>query len=79
MSKASEWAKEYAKRPEGFDPRGANFRAAVSECGRLQITVSGMQLASETTYLNHETALKLAHWIIDTFGEGAPDRRDGDE
>ncbi len=69
MSKASEWAKAQSIKPDEFKPRGTNFRADVDEAGRLAITVTGMQLRYETSYLTRDAALALAAWIIDTFGE----------
>ena len=85
MSKASEWAKDWqavnAKWPmrfrdprEGTDRPGPYVQLAVDEAGECRVMKNNEWVAT----LRPDDALKLARWILDTFGEATgPSRAEG--
>ena len=65
MSKASEWAKKLEGRPKflanGYSEDGASVVAQVDVNGNLMIVQHSIPPS---------TARELAHWILETFGDG---------
>lgn len=62
-SKASEWARVMKENPPLLFPATGILIAAVED------TAEGLHLQLRDQMLTIETALKLARWILDTFGE----------
>lgn len=70
MSKARDWAKEVERRIAWQSPA----HQLESEHGRKRVAVvaddGGLYIDGEV-HVDSEAALKLAYWIIETFGEGS--------
>ena len=62
-SKASEWARAMKENPPLRFPATGIFIAMIED------TAEGLHLQLRDQMLTVETALKLARWILDTFGE----------
>lgn len=80
MSKVSEWLRNKEKFPEGwsFEPnenKGSFFAyIELPHKGKLNLTIHGDDDGDDwgtslSAYLTHEDALRLAHWIIENYGD----------